>query len=56
MSFYLGSGSHLGNLQKLIGVLTTVGIGAAAFFTTAYLLRVEELKDLVAVVQRKLRR
>ena len=39
VEFYLGTGSHLGNLQKLIGVLATVGVGAAVFFGAAYLLQ-----------------
>jgi putative peptidoglycan lipid II flippase len=56
VEFYLGSGSHLGNLQKLFGVLTTVGVGATVFFVTAYLLKVAELRDVVTLARRKLRR
>ncbi len=41
---------------KLVGVLTTVGAGAAVFFAVAYLLRVGELQDLAGVVKRKLGR
>ena len=56
VTFYLGSGSHLPEWEKLIGVFATVAVGAGAFFGTAYLLRVAELHDIVAVVKRKVRR
>ena len=54
VEFYLGTGSHLATLPKLIGVLGTVGVGAGVFFGTAYLLRVAELRDIVVMVRRKL--
>ena len=56
VEFYLGSGSHLGNWEKLFGVLLTIAVGAGVFFGSAYLLRVAELRDVVSMVQRKLRR
>ena len=56
VEFYLGSGSHLATLPKLVAVLGTVGVGVVLFFGTAYLLRVGELQDIVAVVRRKLSR
>jgi putative peptidoglycan lipid II flippase len=56
VAFYLGSGSHLGNWPKLFGVMATVLIGATAFFSCAYVLRVAELRDVVALVQRRVRR
>lgn len=56
VTFYLGTGSHLGNLEKLVGVLGTIGVGAAVFFGLAYVLRVAELRDVVEVVRRKLGR
>ncbi|MBA2271475.1 MAG: murein biosynthesis integral membrane protein MurJ [Chthoniobacterales bacterium] len=56
VEFYLGSGSHLATLPKLVAVMTTVAIGVTAFFGTAYLLRVAELRDMVAMVQRRLKR
>ena len=54
VEFYLGSGSHLATLPKLVAVLTTVAVGAAVFFGTAYALRVAELQDIVVVLRRKL--
>lgn len=54
VQYYLGSGSHLATVPKLIAVLGTVGVGAAVFFGAAYLLRVAELQDIVGVVRRKL--
>ena len=41
---------------KLIGVLTIVSAGALVFFVVAYVLRVAELQDIVALVKRRLRR
>ena len=54
VEFYLGSGSHLATLPKLFAVLGTVGVGVTVFFGAAYLLRVGELQDIVAVLRRKL--
>jgi len=53
---FFTAGIPRSELQKLIGVGTTVIVGSAVFFGAAYLLRVAELHDLVEVVQRKLRR
>jgi hypothetical protein len=33
-----------------------VGVGATVFFVTAYLLKVAELRDVVTLARRKLRR
>ena len=41
---------------KLIGVLSTVSAAGLVFFVVAYLLRVTELQDMVALVKRRLRR
>ena len=54
VEFYLGSGSHLATLPKLIAVLGTVGVGVSVFFGAAYALRVAELQDIVGVLRRKL--
>ena len=56
VEFYLGTGSHLSILPKFIGVMVTVGLGGTAFFASAYLLRVAELRDVVTLMQRRLRR
>ncbi|MCA1657672.1 MAG: polysaccharide biosynthesis C-terminal domain-containing protein, partial [Verrucomicrobiaceae bacterium] len=56
VQLYLGSGSHLGNWAKLFGVTTTIALGSAVFFATAYLLGVGELRDVVGLVRRKVRR
>lgn len=42
--------------QKLIDLLITIPICAIAFFATAYALRIAEVHDLLALVQRKIRR
>jgi putative peptidoglycan lipid II flippase len=54
--YFFASGIPRSEFQKLIGVGATVVVGATVFFGAAYLLRVEELHDLVEVVKRKLRR
>ena len=41
---------------KLVGVMSTIAAGGAVFFGIAYALRVTELRDLAAVVQRKIGR
>jgi putative peptidoglycan lipid II flippase len=41
---------------KFVGVLTIVSVGAVVFFVVAYLLRVAELQDIVALVKRRLKR
>ena len=42
--------------RKLFGVTVTIAIGGAVFFGAAYVLRVTELQDVVALAKRKLRR
>ena len=56
VEFYLGSGSHLATLPKLFAVLGTVGLGVGVFFGTAYLLRVGEIRDIIGMVQRRVKR
>jgi TRAP-type C4-dicarboxylate transport system permease small subunit len=53
---FFGAGIPTSEIHKLVGVLCTVFVGGAVFFGAAYLLRVAELRDLVEVAQRKLRR
>jgi hypothetical protein len=54
--FFFAAGVPQTTLHRLLGVTVTIAAGAAAFFGASYLLRVAELHDLLAVVQRKLRR
>ncbi|MEO7318955.1 MAG: murein biosynthesis integral membrane protein MurJ, partial [Chthoniobacteraceae bacterium] len=54
--YFFPAGEAQGLWWKLLGVLTTVGTGAAVFFGVAYLLGVAELRDLATVVRRKLGR
>ena len=46
----------MGLVPKLVGVLTTITVGAGVFFGTVALLRVEETEDVIAMVRRKLGR
>lgn len=43
-------------LPKLIGVIVTIGIGAAVFGAAVAMLRVEEVEDVIQMVKRKLGR
>ncbi|MDQ6859919.1 MAG: murein biosynthesis integral membrane protein MurJ [Verrucomicrobiota bacterium] len=54
--FFFGGGIPGSEVHRIIGVGSIVIVGGAAFFAVAYLLRVAELRDLVTVVQRKVRR
>ena len=54
--YFLHAGSSVFLWQKLLGVSVTVAVGSAIFFGTAYLLRVAEVEDLVALARRKLGR
>ncbi|MGB8340083.1 MAG: murein biosynthesis integral membrane protein MurJ [Chthoniobacterales bacterium] len=44
-----------GELRLIAEVLLTIAVGAGAFFSCAYLLRVAEVEDVVTVVRRKLK-
>jgi putative peptidoglycan lipid II flippase len=41
--------------RKALGLAITIAIGAGTFFSVAYLLRVDEVRDLVGLVRAKLR-
>jgi putative peptidoglycan lipid II flippase len=51
--FFGGSST---NLERALALLPTIAIGAGAFFGMAYLLRVEEVRDVVVLVRGKLGR
>jgi len=49
-------GAHLPEWQKIFGVLLVIGVAAAVFFGSAFLFRVDEVRDVVSLVKRKLGR
>jgi putative peptidoglycan lipid II flippase len=46
-------GAHLPEWQKVFGVLLTISVAAVAFFGSAFLFRVNEVRDVVDLVRRK---
>jgi len=40
-------------LQKLAMLLGVIGVGAAAFFGAAFLLRISEVQDIIDVFRRR---
>ena len=51
---FFGDGST--NWQRAFGLLPTIALGAGAFFGMAYLLHVDEVRDVVQLVRGKLGR
>jgi peptidoglycan biosynthesis protein MviN/MurJ (putative lipid II flippase) len=51
---FFGDGAT--NWQRALGLLPTIGGGAGVFFGMAYLLHVEEVRDVVVLVRGKLGR
>jgi peptidoglycan biosynthesis protein MviN/MurJ (putative lipid II flippase) len=49
-------GAHLPEWQKVFGVLLTISVAAVVFFGSAFLFRVNEVRDVVDLVRRKLGR
>ena len=49
-------GAHLAEWQRIFGVLLVIAVAAGVFFGSAFLLRVDEVRDVVDVIRRKLRR
>ncbi|HXY60672.1 MAG TPA: murein biosynthesis integral membrane protein MurJ [Chthoniobacterales bacterium] len=47
-------GAHLPGWQRVFGVLLVIGVAAAVFFGSAFLFRVDEVRDVVNLVRRKL--
>ncbi|MDQ6808704.1 MAG: murein biosynthesis integral membrane protein MurJ [Verrucomicrobiota bacterium] len=54
--FIISAGVGATTWRKLFGVSVTIAIGGAVFFGAAYLLHVAELRDVTALVRRKLGR
>ncbi len=49
-------GAHLPGWQMVFGVLLVIGVAATMFFGSAFLFRVDEVRDVVDLVRRKLGR
>jgi putative peptidoglycan lipid II flippase len=49
-------GAHLPEWQKVFGVLLVISVAAGVFFGSAFLFRVDEVRDVVDLVRKKLRR
>lgn len=49
-------GVHLPEWQRIFGVLLTIGVAAVVFFGSAFLFRVNEVRDVVDLIRRKLGR
>src|SRR5262249_51796008 len=49
-------GAHLPEWQRIFGILLVIAVAAAAFFGSAFLFRVDEVRDVVDLVKRKLSR
>lgn len=47
---------HLPEWQRIFGVLLVIGVAAAVFFGSAFLFRVDEVRDVVDLVRKKLGR
>lgn len=56
LHFFLAGGMPASMWRKVFGVTATVALGGSVFFGAAYLLRVEELNDIVALVRRRTER
>ena len=53
---FLFGGGPLSQWKKIIDLTITIPIAAAAFFSVAFLLRVDEVREVVELVRRKLSR
>ncbi|PYK31481.1 MAG: murein biosynthesis integral membrane protein MurJ, partial [Verrucomicrobia bacterium] len=49
-------GAHLPEWQRIFGVLLVIAVAAVVFFGSAFLFQVNEVRDVVDLVRRKLRR
>jgi len=54
--WWLGAWEQLRFLEKLCALLIAIAVGVSAFFGAAFLLRVDEVQDLVALVSRRIGR
>ena len=49
-------GAHLPEWQKIFAVLLVIGVAGGVFFGSAFLFRVDEVRDVVGLIRRKLGR
>ena len=49
-------GAHFPEWQRIFGVLLVISVAAGVFFGSAFLFRVDEVRDLVGLIRRKLGR
>jgi len=54
--FLFQAGTHLPEWEKIAGVLLVIAIAAVVFFASALLMRVQEVREVVDLVRRKLGR
>jgi putative peptidoglycan lipid II flippase len=55
LQFLFQTGTALSEWKKIVDLTITIVVGAAAFFGAAFLLRVNEVRDVVDLVRRRLR-
>ena len=53
LQFLFQPGAHLAEWEKILGVVVVIAIGATVFFATAFLFRVNEVRDIVDLFQRR---
>ena len=49
-------GAHLPEWQRVFAVLLVIAVAAAVFFGSAFLFRVDEVRDVVDLVRRRFRK
>jgi putative peptidoglycan lipid II flippase len=52
-TFFFSAHTHVAGWKNLIAMIITIATGVAAFFGTAYLLRVAEVHDVVGLIRRR---
>ena len=55
LRFFMAGATEAATWRLILQMLVTIGIGAVAFFGTAFLLRVPEVQDVVLLARRKLK-
>ena len=56
LEFMFQPGMHLPEWQRIFGVLLVIAVAAAVFFGSAFLFRVDEVRDIVDLVRRRFAR